>query len=98
MKNDDIKRISWAAKVLNLPERATSKMIKNSYRNMVKIWHPDRCEKEISECENMIKKINEAYKILMQYIKDYKYPLSEEAIRDEEAFLMERFGEDPIWG
>ncbi len=97
MDADKVKQISWAAKVLELPSSATLKMIKDNYHKLVKKWHPDRCRGAKSECEKKIKDLNNAYKILMNYIENYRYPLSEEAIKDEESFLLDRFKNDPIW-
>ena len=98
MNEQEIKEISEAAKILGLPERANFDMIKSKYRDLVKKWHPDKCGRDKEECRDMIRKINKAYKIISEFVKNYKYPLSEDAILDEEAYIQRRFGNDPIWG
>ena len=97
------RKISEAARILELPDRASIEEIKKQYRKMVMKWHPDRKPGEgkgqsAKNYDEMIEKINGAYEIIMEYIREYRYPLSEEAIIDEETYLMKRFGEDPIWG
>ena len=98
MDEDKIKEIGNAARVLGLPERATLNTVKIYYRELVKKWHPDSCGKSKKECREMIRKINKAYRIISDFIKNYKYPLSENAILDEEAYMQRRFDNDPIWG
>ncbi|RKX93039.1 MAG: J domain-containing protein [Spirochaetes bacterium] len=97
LNENRIKEIAEAAKILGLPERATLQVIKDRYRELVKKWHPDSGSKNEKECREMIRKINKAYKIITDFINNYKYPLSGDAILDEEAYIQRRFGNDPIW-
>ncbi len=52
-----------AYKILGLEPDASQEEVKQAYRKLVKIWHPDRFVllKEKQEAEEKIKKINEAY-------------------------------------
>ena len=53
-------------KVLGLEKGASSTEIKNSYKKLVRQWHPDRYgdPTKKKEAESMMKKINQAYDIL----------------------------------
>jgi DnaJ-domain-containing protein 1 len=51
---------------LDLPATATPQQIKDSYRELVKVWHPDRFgDEKLKERANAkLKEINEAYEKL----------------------------------
>jgi DnaJ-class molecular chaperone len=91
-----------AKDLLNLPERASMEEIKSSYRKLLSQWHPDRCSEEDSgKCNEMTKKIIEAYKTVIIYCNQYKYSFSKEEIKkylSDEDWWFERFGDDPVWG
>lgn len=58
-----------ALRVLELDSRATKKQIKEAYRVMVKVWHPDRFQGDESvrwSAEQKLKNINLAYRILKE--------------------------------
>lgn len=65
---DDISRYY---EILGLKPAASEDEIKHAYRDLVKVWHPDRfahdppLQKKASES---LKKINEAYQIILDYI------------------------------
>jgi len=67
--------IKEALDILELPPFITKKEIKQRYRNLAKEFHPD-----ISTETNKMHKINDAYKILIEYIENYKYSFDDTEI------------------
>jgi tetratricopeptide (TPR) repeat protein len=55
--------INHAYEILGLEPGASQAQVKQAYRKLVKIWHPDRFsnQKQKQEAEEKIKKINAAY-------------------------------------
>jgi len=93
-------QITAARKVLDIPEQATIREIKDRYRHLVRQWHPDSCAKEKELCQEMTTRINVAYETLMAYCEQYKYSFSKEEVHKylpSDEWWMERFGNDPIW-
>ncbi|OQY13692.1 MAG: molecular chaperone DnaJ [Desulfobacteraceae bacterium 4572_19] len=89
-----------AIAILELPERATMYEIKSNYRKLIKKWHPDTCKENSDKCEAMTIKINNAYKIIMDYCGNYAYSFSEKEIGNyisAEEWWFNRFGTDPLW-
>ena len=73
--------IEEARKLLGLGEAATLKEIKKAYRTMAHRHHPDKLGSAAGE-ENGegMKRLNWAYKLLMDYCDNYKYSFKEEDI------------------
>jgi len=72
--------IEEARKLLGLGEEATLKEIKKAYKALAHRHHPDKlAEDDNSESEPM-KRLNRAYKLLMDYCNEYKYSFKEEDI------------------
>ncbi|MBN1627108.1 MAG: J domain-containing protein [Deltaproteobacteria bacterium] len=95
------REIIEAKETLKLPERASIKEIKSSYRRLLRYWHPDKCNDNKDKCNKMTKKIIEAYKIIISYCEQYKYSFEEDEVKkylSEEEWWFERFGDDPLWG
>jgi len=94
--------ITWARTILGLPEKTTREQIRNSYRDLIKKWHPDTCsDKDARRCKEMTASINSAYKILSAYCDQYKVSFSEEEVTkylSDEEWWFRRFGKDPLWG
>ena len=98
-------KIYKAAQVLELNEKETLAEIKKSYRNLIKKWHPDKCEKTDEICKAKTKEIVKAYKIIIEYCQNYRYSFKKENIinnlpvkeRGKEN-MIRRFGNDPLWG
>lgn len=93
-------QISEARRLLALPERATMEDIKANYRNLVRTWHPDRCEHTKEECAEMTASIVAAYRIIIDYCNHYKFSFSKEEVGNhlsEDEWWLERFGNDPVW-
>lgn len=61
--------IDDAYDILGLKPGASQIEVKQAYRELVKLWHPDRffIQQEKQEAEERIKKINEAYNQLKYY-------------------------------
>jgi tetratricopeptide (TPR) repeat protein len=70
----DSSDINHAYEILELTPGASPAQVKQAYRKLVKIWHPDRFteEKKKQEAEEKIKKINAAYNKLK-----YESPIPE---------------------
>lgn len=58
--------------VLRVPETANPEEIKQAYRRLVKLWHPDLHPDDMSAQQRMAE-INEAYTILSDPAKKWKY-------------------------
>lgn len=94
--------IDEARKTLGLDETATLKDIKEAYRKLSMIYHPDKCnDVNKQKCEDIFKKINKANRIIMSYCNSYRYSFVEKEVKratgeaDEEEFFR-RFYEDFI--
>ncbi len=100
MKKSDWEKIATAKNLLGLEEMASLKQIKSAYRRMSKKHHPDLEEGEDVSSITM-PKINDAYMVLLDYCKNYRFPLtpdnSEQPVEPED-WWMDRFGQDPLWG
>lgn len=56
---------SEALEILGLPPTATPDEIKQAYRDLAKVWHPDRFGNDArlrAKAEETLKRINEAYR------------------------------------
>ena len=74
--------INEARKILGLGETATLKEINQAYRRLSFRHHPDKNHDEMNDPPNeeMMKKLNLAYKLLMDYCNRYSYSFKEEDI------------------
>ena len=72
--------IDEARRVLGLGEAATLKEIRSAYRRLAHHHHPDKHDSATEENEEMMKNLNRAYQLLMDYCTDYKYGFREEDI------------------
>ena len=77
----NFKEIDEARRVLGLGETATLKEIKSAYRRMASRYHPDKHSGDAhAESEEMMKRLNWAYKLLTEFCRDYKYTFREEDV------------------
>jgi DnaJ-class molecular chaperone len=72
--------IQEARKLLRLSEEATLKEIKAAYRKLAHRHHPDKAGKGDSAEDETMKRLNQAYKLLTDYCKEYKYSFREEDV------------------
>jgi DnaJ-class molecular chaperone len=72
--------IDEARRLLGLGEAATLKEIKSAYRRLAHRHHPDKHIVASEEDMERMKKLNRAYKVLMDYCTDYKYSFREKAV------------------
>ena len=73
--------IEEARKLLGLGEAATLKEIKRAYRTLAHRHHPDKHSNALGEqTEETMKRLNWAYKLLMDYCTNYKYSFREEDV------------------
>jgi DnaJ-class molecular chaperone len=72
--------IEEARKLLRLGEAATLKEIKKSYRTLAHRHHPDKLGEDDSTNSETMKKLNWAYKLLMDYCDNYRYSFGEEDV------------------
>ena len=72
--------IDEARRLLGLGEAATLKEIKSAYRRLAHRHHPDKHGSATEENDVMMKKLNRAYKLLMDYCTDYRYSFREEDV------------------
>lgn len=59
--------------ILKVSQKASEKEIKDSYKSLVKKYHPDLYKDDKNFAENKIKQINEAYEILSDTKKRKEY-------------------------
>jgi DnaJ-class molecular chaperone len=73
--------IEEARKLLGLGEAATLKEIKRAYRTLAHRYHPDKHSNAPGEqTGEAMKRLNRAYKLLMDYCTNYKYSFREEDV------------------
>lgn len=86
--------IEHALKVLGLGKEATQKDIKQVYRDLSLVWHPDRFtnnQRLQNKGEEKLKEINEAYEILKNYIPQtltQHLPLSKNRLKNLIQLLL----------
>jgi len=82
-KMANFKQIDEARKLLKLKKSATFRQIKEAYRRLSLKYHPDKCKDDRKEeCEEMFKKINQANETLMTYCVNYRFPFTEEEVKE----------------
>lgn len=99
-KRSTFRIITDARHILELPETATMKTIKTNYKKLMLKWHPDKCHDKKELSEDMTKKINHAYTIILDYCDHYEFSFSEKEVEKYltvREWWFSRFGNDPIW-
>jgi len=71
-----IKKIKESLEFMDIPPLSSIKDIKRQYKKLAKTYHPDS-----DGNEEMIHKLNESYKILMDYCENYKFTFDEYEIK-----------------
>ncbi len=92
--------IDDARRLLGLADKATQGEIKRAYHGLCKKYHPDVAGRQSQRDEEIIYKLTHAYKLLVEYVDEFRFPLvpDEDSIYDAEDWWMDRFGSDPLWG
>uniref|UniRef100_C6E9J1 Heat shock protein DnaJ domain protein n=1 Tax=Geobacter sp. (strain M21) TaxID=443144 RepID=C6E9J1_GEOSM len=86
-----------ALAVFGLGERASLKEIKARHRELAKLHHPDVGNSGDPET---IRKMNAAYRILQEYITEYRFSFAESEFYEQnpEERIRQQFMNDPLWG
>ncbi len=82
-----------AKTLLGLRDTATLKEIKLNYKTLMRRWHPDKHPENIEQATQMSADINRAYEIIMDYIENYEYDLSEDTIKKKTQTPQEWWNE-----
>ena len=72
--------IDKARRLLGLEEFSSLKDIKQAFRKKAFLHHPDKSGSQSSQDEEIMKSLNQAYKLLMEYCSCYKYSFNEEDV------------------
>ncbi len=67
---------------LNIVSRMSVDEIKNRYQKLSKLYHPDMPDGD----EERFREINEAYKTIQKYIKNFRFKLDEEEFYQQNPF------------
>ncbi len=70
-----------AKTLLGLRQTSSLKEIKNSYKYLMKKWHPDKHTDDPDKATKMSTQINNAYEIVIEYCNNFEYPFDEESIK-----------------
>ena len=81
----------------DLPQQVTLKKIRARHRQLVRQYHPD---KGAAPDNDKIRRINAAYKILNEYLSDYKFDFSKETFFEQypEERVRAQFYDVGLWG
>ena len=72
--------IDRARRLLDLEEFASLKDIKRAFRKKAFLHHPDKSGSQSGQGEEIMKSLNQSYKLLMEYCSRYKYSFKEEDV------------------
>ncbi|QWV92168.1 J domain-containing protein [Geomonas oryzisoli] len=91
------KELQLALAVFGLEQRASLSQIKSRHRELVKRHHPDLGAPDDSE---EMRKVNAAYRVLLEYVSDYRFSFAEEEFYEQnpDERLRRQFFEGPFWG
>lgn len=98
---DRFDRLRAARDLLGIPESATLATIKTAYRRRLAHWHPDHHPEAAEEAAEMTRQVIDAYQLLVDYCRFYRYDFSDDEVRRQQAgddWWTMRFGDDPLWG
>ena len=91
------KEVEQARELFGLGECATLSEIKNAFREMAKKYHPDKCREDKKDCEEMMRKLNEAHEIILTFLSGYRYCFNQKPTEEEDwEDFKRRFYEDFI--
>jgi len=69
--------IDGARRLLGLPQFASLAEMKQAYRKKAFLYHPDKSSNQNAEDEQTMKRLNQAYKLLREYVAQYRYSFTE---------------------
>jgi WD40 repeat protein len=78
-------KITEYYQIFGLEISASPEEVKQAYRNLVKIWHPDRFMGDVQQklkAEAEIKKINQAYDAIKSYLDSFDNPATQHKITE----------------
>lgn len=83
--------------ILGLSQRSSLREIKSRHRELVKRHHPDTGNADDKET---IQRINAAYRILLDYVTEYRFSFAEEEFYEQnpDERLRQQFMDTPLWG
>ncbi|MFN3660777.1 MAG: J domain-containing protein [Brevinematales bacterium] len=87
-----------AAAILELPETFSLEELQQSYRSLLKRYHPDQCHELPLLCEEKTQQIIIAYRLLFETFKKYRISLSDMENSVPGEFWLKRFASDGVWG
>ena len=86
-----------ALQILGLGDKISLREIKTRHRELVKRHHPDTGKADDQET---IQWINAAYRILLDYVTEYRFSFTEEEFYEQnpDERLRQQFMDTPLWG
>ncbi|MGC8765796.1 MAG: J domain-containing protein [Brevinematia bacterium] len=88
--------ITYAREILGVPEKATLNFIKKRYKELLVIWHPDKCKSDKEVCEEKTREIIRAGRVLLEYCNKYEINFSKEEVEKHispDEMWLKKFGE-----
>jgi len=83
-KSLSYEEVQKARKLLGLGECATLSEIKEAFRKMAKKYHPDKCQENREECEEMMRKLTEAKNIIFTFLAGYRYCFTQKPAEEQD--------------
>ncbi|MDD5372599.1 MAG: DnaJ domain-containing protein [Sulfurimonas sp.] len=74
-----------ALEILNIASRLTHAGLKEKYLKLSKIYHPDMPDGDAQK----FKEINEAYKLVSEYMQNFRFKLDKDEFYEQRPFLKE---------
>lgn len=71
-----------ALDIMDISSRITHAELKKRYQKLSKMYHPDMQEGD----ENRFREINEAYKIINEYMQNFRFSLDEDEFYGQNPF------------
>ena len=92
-------KIDAARRLLNLEEKATIVQIKAAYRDLAKKYHPDTTQETKEVSEEMMRKLNDAFQMLMEYALNVPISFKKGTLDEQnpEQILYEQFKDDWLY-
>ncbi len=82
MRYEDFEK---ALNTLQIVSRTTPLELKNKYQKLSKEYHPDMPDGD----EEKFREVNEAYKIVQTYMKNFRFGLNEEEFYQQNPFAKQ---------